>query len=69
MKVRILKKINIDGWTYYPGPEILDIWPTAAKRGILSGQLEDIDGNFSRAWTAREAYKKEVEKRKEKGTK
>ena len=63
MKVRVLKKITIEGRDYLLSPEILEVWPTVAKKGIISGQLEDIEGNFLAAWTARESYKKKIEKR------
>ena len=64
MKVRVIKRITIEGRVYEPSPEILQVWPTVAKKGIISGQLEDIEGNFLAAWTAREAYKAKQEKRK-----
>ena len=63
MRVRILKKTKISGHTYYPSPEILEVWPTEARRGIISGDLEDIEGNFIAAWNAKEAYKKRIETR------
>lgn len=64
MKVRVLKKIEIEGTEYLPGPEILEVWPTNARKGIISGQLEDIEGNFLAAWTAKKAYVKKIETRK-----
>jgi len=64
MKVRVLKEIEIDGRVYKPSPQILEVWPTVARRGILSGQLEDIEGDFLRAFKAKEAYKLKIEKRK-----
>ena len=69
MKVRVLKKITIEGREYSPSPEILEVWPSVARKGILSGQLEDIEGNFLAAWTAREAYKNKIEKRNKEGVK
>ena len=64
MKVRVLKETKIGSITYYPSPEILQVWPTEARKGIIRGDLEDIEGNFIAAWNAREAYKKKIEKRK-----
>jgi|WetSurMetagenome_2_1015567.scaffolds.fasta_scaffold1039083_2 hypothetical protein len=69
MKVQILKRCKIGGKFYDPSPEILEVWPTDARKGIITGDLKDIEGNFLAAWTAKEAYKKQIEKRKEKGTK
>ena len=67
MKVRVLKKITIEGRDYFPGPEILEVWPSAARKGIISGQLEDIEGDFSVALAAKEAYKTKIKERNEKG--
>ena len=64
MKVRVIKKITIEGRDYLPSPEILDIWPSVAKKGIISGQLEDVEGNFLAAWNARQSYKAKQETRK-----
>jgi hypothetical protein len=64
MKVRVLKRIEIEGTVYLPGPEILDVWPTEARKGIIKGLLEDIEGSFLAAWTAKQAYKEKIEKRK-----
>jgi hypothetical protein len=69
MKVRVIKRIVIEGRVYEPSPEILEVWPTVARKGIISGHLEDIEGNFIAAWTAREAYKKKIETRNQKGVK
>jgi hypothetical protein len=64
MKVRVLKRIEIEGTIYWPGNEILEVWPTAARKGIISGQLEDIEGNFLAAWTAKQTFIKKLETRK-----
>ena len=67
MKVRVIKRIWIGHKYYEPSPEILDVWSSEACKGILSGQLEDIEGNFLAALTAKETYKKRIETRKKKG--
>lgn len=69
MKVRVLEQIEISGREYLPSPEILDVWPTVARKGIISGQLEDIEGSFLANYKAKQAYKAKIEKRKEKGIK
>lgn len=64
MKVRVIRKCKISGQTYYPSPEILEVWPSEARKLIITGDLEDIEGNFIAAMNARNAYKKKIEKRK-----
>jgi hypothetical protein len=64
MKVRVIKKIEIEGTTYLPGPEVLEVWPSAARKGIISGQLEDIEGDFLAAFKAKQAFVEKLEKRK-----
>jgi hypothetical protein len=66
MKVKVLKRIEIEGIVYLPGPEVLEVWPTTARKGIISGQLEDIEGDFLAAYKAKQAYK---EKQIKKGNK
>lgn len=67
MKVRVIKRIKIGHVTYEPSPEILNVWSTEARKGILSGQLEDIEGKFSAALKAKDTYKKRIETRNKKG--
>jgi hypothetical protein len=69
MRVKVLKRCKIGKREFNPSPEILEVWPSVARKGIVGGDLEDIEGNFSAALAAKEAYKKQIEKRKEKGTK
>ena len=67
MKVKVLKRIWIGHKFYEPSPEILNMWSSEARKGILSGHLEDIEGNFLAALTAKDTYKKRIETRKKKG--
>ena len=63
MKVRVIKKTKIDGRWYYPSPEVLEVWPTEARKGIIRGDLEDIEGDFIAAYKAKEEFK--LKRRKE----
>jgi hypothetical protein len=65
MKVRVLKQVEIGGRIYLPSTEILTVWPSTARKLIISGHLEDIEGSFLAAYKAKQSFKeKQIKKGK-----
>jgi len=63
MKVRVLKKTKIGGKVFMPSPEILEVWPMDARKGIIKGDLEDVQGDFIEAYRAKQTYIKKKERK------